>query len=328
MDPSVDPLGGAHPVQLELAAEAQDFEREVVRALRAAGGDELVQRAERAPDTRQQLIEPVLGALGAWELSPRRDPVELEAAAALCRGAGYWATPYPVAECLARPAGCDGLLVVADTEPAAAVAGIDLHWATVALDGSVGTATALPVAEPVRDSAFVTGLQVRPADSAVRDGPLDLALGLTLSCWTLLGMLDRAMELVRGHVSVREQFGRPLAQFQGVQFQLTDAEVERRGVDVLARYALWSIQTGRPEAVEDALAVRLAALDAADTVFRTAHQLHGASGFCDETTVSWLSRYSLPLRRLPLGRTATEQSLTRRIGRRGLAGLFSDPAGV
>ncbi len=40
-------------------------------------------------------------------------------------------------------------------------------------------------------------------------------------------------------------------------------------------------------------------------VFRVCHQLHGAVGFCDETTLSWLSRYSQPLRRLPLGLSAT-----------------------
>ena len=120
----------------------------------------------------------------------------------------------------------------------------------------------------------------------------------------------------------REQFGQPLASFQGVQFQLTDAEVERAGFEELAKYTLWSVETGRPEALEDALALRVAAIEASDLVFRIGHQLHGAIGFCDETTVSWLSRYSQPLRRLPLGLAATRDALTGRIGRRGLTGLF------
>lgn len=327
MNTSGGASGGPHEVRIELAAEAAEFGREVVRAIGAAGGDELVQRAERDPGARQQLIEPVLAGLGAWELAPRRDPVELEAAAALCRGAGYWAAPYPVAERLARPDDpeYDGLIVVAGAEPAGPVTGLDLRWATVSPDGGRGAARALPSPAATRESAFVTALEVRPVDG---DGSADLALALTLPCWTLLGMLDRALELARAHVCIREQFGRPLAQFQGVQFQLTEAEVERRGVDLLARYALWSIQTDRREAVADALALRLAALEAADIVFRIAHQLHGAVGFCDETTLSWLSRYSLPLRRYPFGAVTTEELLTERIGRHGLAGLFSDPAGV
>ena len=105
-----------------------------------------------------------------------------------------------------------------------------------------------------------------------------MALGLVLPCWTLLGMLDRAMELTTTHVLEREQFGQPLAAFQSVQFQLTDAEVERAGLEELAKYALWSIEAGRPEAIEDALALRLAAIEAAEIVFRIAHQLHGAIG--------------------------------------------------
>ena len=109
-----------------------------------------------------------------------------------------------------------------------------------------------------------------------------------------------------------------------MQFQLTDAEVERSGVEMLAKYALWSIGTGRDDALDDALALRMAAIEAAEVVFRVVHQLHGAIGFCDETTLSWLSRYSQPLRRLPLGLSATRDELTRRLGRRGLTGLFSE----
>jgi 3-oxo-4-pregnene-20-carboxyl-CoA dehydrogenase alpha subunit len=145
-----------------------------------------------------------------------------------------------------------------------------------------------------------------------------------LPCWTLLGMLDRALDLTRDYVRLREQFGQRLADFQGVQFQLTDAEVERSGLEVLAKYALWSIQCASSDAIGDALALRMAAIEAAEIVLRVAHQLHGASGFCDETTLSWISRYSQPLRRLPFGLSATRHHLTHQLGRRGLTGLFGD----
>jgi alkylation response protein AidB-like acyl-CoA dehydrogenase len=155
-------------------------------------------------------------------------------------------------------------------------------------------------------------------------GTADATLGLMLSCWTLLGTLDRAVDLTSAYILERRQFGQPLAAFQGVQFQLTDAEVERVGVEELAKYSLWSLVTGRPEALDDALALRVAALEAAEIVFRVAHQLHGAIGFCDETALSWVSRASIPLRRLPMGLSATRAELTRRIDRRGLTGLFSE----
>jgi hypothetical protein len=312
-------------VILELSDEALEFGRTALRALEAAGGDELAERAEQDPETRGSLVDAVLGDLGAWELDVRHSIDELEAAAALCRSAGWWALAYPVAERLARPMDLDvevdGLVVVAHATPAAPVYGIDARWAAVTLDGRRHVATPRPLTTSVRKAAYVTGLDLEPAAG---DGFLDLALGLVLPCWTLLGMLDRAMALTRAHVLGREQFGQPIGRFQGVQFQLTDAEVERVGLEELAKYALWSVEIGSDDAVVDALALRAAAIEAADLVLRVAHQLHGAIGFCDETFLSWLSRASVPLRRLPLNLAGTRAELARQLGRRGLTGIFSD----
>ncbi len=299
-------------MNLELSDDATEYGRQALRAFESAGGDLLVQQAEAKPSDREALVAPVLAELGAWDLDPRTDPDSLEAAAALCRSAGSWALPYPLAERLARPADLDvdGLIVVSAAAPEGAVAGLENRWAAVTLDGNRSTAVATAATGP----AFTAGLRLTQVDAA---GTGDVALGLVLPCWTLLGMLDRAVELTIAHVTLRKQFGQPLSSFQGVQFQLTDAEVERSGLEVLAKHALWSLDT------DDALALRLAALEAAEVVFRVCHQLHGAVGFCDETTLSWLSRYSQPLRRLPFGLSATRLQLTKRVGRRGLTGLFS-----
>ncbi len=299
-------------MNLELSADATEYGRQALRAFESAGGEELLQRAEAEPGRREALVAPVLDALGAWDLEVRTDPDAREAAAALCRSAGYWALPYPLAERLARPADLDtdGLIVVDAAAPEGAVAGLAHRWTAVTLDGARSAAVPTAVTGP----AFTAALELTEANGA---GPGDVALGLLLPCWTLLGMLDRAIELTIAHVTLRTQFGQPLSAFQGVQFQLTDAEVERSGVDILATHALWS------QDPEDALALRLAAIEAAEVVFRVCHQLHGAVGFCDETTLSWLSRYSQPLRRLPFGVSTTRQQLARRVGRRGLTGLFS-----
>lgn len=305
---------------IDLSDEALEFGRQALRAFEAAGGDSLVQRAEADPSTRESLVGPVLAGLGAWDLEPRDDADSLEAAAALCRSAGHWALPYPVAERLARPSDLDvdGLVVVAANRPTATLAGLDSRWAAVTLDGRHHRVTGTTGDGP----AFASRLELSPLDGD-GDGAGDLALALVLPCWTLLGMLDRALELTIAHVQLRQQFGQPLSAFQSVQFQLTDAEVERAGLDVLAKYTLWSVGEGHAEALDDALALRMAALEAAEVVFRVTHQLHGAVGFCDETTLSWLSRYSQPLRRLPLGLSATRDLLTSRIGRHGLVGLYS-----
>ena len=121
----------------ELSAEAKEFGQQALRAFEAAGGDELAQRAEADPTMRDALAGGVLADIDAWDLEPRDDPDSLEAAAALCRSAGYWALPYPVAERLSRSTelDADGLIVVADNRPAAAIRGVDIRWAAVTLDG-------------------------------------------------------------------------------------------------------------------------------------------------------------------------------------------------
>jgi hypothetical protein len=304
---------------LDLGDEAKEYGREALRAFESAGGDQLLQQAEAKPATRESLVAPILDGLGVRELEPRTDPDSLEAAAALCRSAGYWALPYPLAERLARPTDLDvdGLVVVDEAAPEAAIDGVQKHWAAVTLDGRRSNVVGRSAVGP----AFSAALQLTSID---HNGEADVPLALVLPCWTLLGMLDRAIDLTVSHVRMRKQFGQTLSSFQGVQFQLTDAEVERSGVDILAKYALWSI--GSDDALDDALALRLAAIEAAEAVFRVCHQLHGAVGFCDETTLSWLSRYSQPLRRLPLGLSATRDRLTGRLGPRGLTGLYSEGA--
>lgn len=312
-------------MNIDYSAEALEYGRQVQLALEAAGGEVLTQQAERDTDGRAHMVatvERVLGELGAWDLSPRTDADELEAAATLCRAVGNQLVAYPVAERLARPIdlAVDGLIVVDPSAPQGVVAGVEVRWATVTLDGRRSLAATRPLVGSARATAFVTDLDLQSVDG---DGADDIALALTLGSCTLLGMLDRAIDLTRLHVREREQFGQPLASFQNVQFRLTDAEVERSGVDMLAKYTLASIQHRAPDALLDALALRMAAIEAAEIVMRVCHQLHGATGFCDETTLSWASRYSQPLRRLPFGVSATREHLTMRLGRRALSGLFS-----
>jgi hypothetical protein len=300
-------------MQIDLTDEALEYEATVRKALEAAGGDELAPRAAADPEGRAALVEPVLDDLGVWDLDPTGSVDELEAAAAVCRAAGWWGVAYPVAERLA------GRIVVDDRKPQAVVGGIDRTWDAVTLDGRAFTATARPLTGLVRKHAYVADLELTPVD-----GTVDPVLALVLPSFTLLGMTERAMAMTRQYVNEREQFGKPIGRFQGVQFQLTDAEVERAGFEALAKYALWSHEAQQPEALQDALALRVAAIEAADLVFRISHQLFGAIGFCDETPISWVSRASVPLRRLPFGLADARAQLVASLGNRGLTGIFSD----
>jgi len=309
-------------MKLDLDDDALEFGDVVRDALGAAGGDDLVQRAERDPGSGEALCASVLEPLGVFDLDVRGTGEEAEAAAAACRSVGWWAAPGSVPERLARPhdLDADALAVVAGPRPAAAAHGTALRWVAVDTDGVRSTATLVPLSTTPRKASFVADLELAHIDEAGAD---DAVIGLILPCWTLLGMLDRAMSVTVDYVKQRHQFNKPLSAFQSVQFQLTEAEVERVGAEELAKYALWSFANRRPEALADALALRLAMIEAADTVMRICHQLHGAIGFCDETTISWLSRYSRPIRTLPLPLSGTRAELTGRVRSTGLVGLYA-----
>lgn len=308
-------------IELGLSADAEGFGEVVADAIAARGGFDLVMQAEAKPASRTTLVESLLDELGVWELESTADETQLQASATVCRVAGRFALPYPVAERLACPPDVAAQAVAAVIgSPRVNMADLPLKW--VAVDASDAIAGLRAVGEPLgtKLGSFVVPCEVgRPH----AESPGLFALSLTLLSFTLLGMIDSAFDLTVRHVREREQFGDRLVQFQGVQFQLADALVSRQCVGELANYALWSVSRNHAESLVDAIALRSSALNCADVVFRIAHQLHGATGFCDESAVSWLSRYSHPLRRLPLNGPETDEMLAELVAARGFDGLFA-----
>lgn len=150
---------------------------------------------------------------------------------------------------------------------------------------------------------------------------------LTLTAWTVLGCLERALELAVEHVRDRVQFGQPLSAFQAVQFQLADATVVVDGLRELCMFTLWRVVTDSDGSRPDALAARLHALDGARAVLRTCQQLHGAAGLCDEYDVSILCRHVQPALRLPFSAERTADELAAAVDRSGFVGLFPHGGG-
>ena len=308
-------------MNLDLADEAVELGRVVEAAIVAGGGDLIGPQIETDPETRHPRIDDLLAPLGVWELAPRADRVELEAAAEVCRVVGRYALPYPVAARLGRLDEFDAVFPIDHTRPRADAADLPLALAGITADGRLGPLRVRGARLGSELGYFVVDVELGdPASPATAAAG---ALPLVLASWTLLGMVERAIELTVVHTHEREQFGRRLADFQGLQFQLTDAAVAGRGLAEQARYSLWSFAVDPDGARTDALALRLAALDGAATVLRIAHQLHGATGFCAEHVLSRLSRHSQPLRRLPWSTSATESALLDAIERDGFDGLFT-----
>ncbi len=295
----------------ELSGEAIDFERAVASALAASGGFEHVRRAESDPSHRYAVGEQ-LAQLGMWELNTRDDS-QMEAAALGCRAAGRVALPYPIAERIVayHVKGADAVGLVTSATSPVAHADLDLQWSVIGMDGRTAPVAAARQPGRTKLAGFTARVVLGPWDKTSDIGPVLL----TLQSWTLLGMLQAALDLTCEYVRDRRQFGQALAEFQSVQFALTDVSVATQGLEELCKYTLWAVLHRPAQAWTDALVLRTASLEAAETTFRVGHQLHGAIGFCDESNISWLSRYSQVLRRLPLGRAQTEAALAAQIAR-------------
>ena len=302
-----------------LPDEAQDLAAAAAKAFDSIGGVDAFRRAEADPATRQAEVAPVLEALGVDELDPRSDPTSLAAAAALCEAAGRVALPHPLAAALVLDA--EGRPTVAIPAALARLDHGDLfdEWRVGSLDGS-SRGVGRPVGHRLgsRLGRFVSDLEV--AAGTVEEA--DLLLQQVLVAWTVLGSVDRAVELAVEHVNGRIQFGKPLAAFQAVQFQLADAAVAVAGLRELAGFTLWRWEQHRADARADVLALRLHACETARAVLRTAQQLHGAAGVCDEYDVSILVRAVQPALRLPFGPERAATELARSIAADGFDGLF------
>ncbi len=304
--------------------EATELGRAASKAFAAVGGVDAARRAEEDPAFRSTAVAGTLDALGLEDLDPRSDPDALAAAAAVCEAAGRAALPYPVASVLLADGDRRPFAVVPDGAPRVDHGDLFPEWVVSTADGT--TAIARPAGGPLATvlGTFVTDVEI--GGVAAGPGPIDHHVALTAS--TVLGVVDRAVELAVEHVNGRIQFGKPIASFQAVQFQLADCAVAVAGLRELTRFTLWRIGDDLPAARPDVLALRLHSIDVARQVLRTTQQLHGAAGVCDEYDVSVLTRMVQPALRLPWSAERTAAALADAIDEHGFEGLFPHGAAL
>jgi alkylation response protein AidB-like acyl-CoA dehydrogenase len=104
-----------------------------------------------------------------------------------------------------------------------------------------------------------------------------------------LGLAQSALELAVRYAKQREQFGRPIADFQAVQFMIADMAVQVEAARLLTYRAADALGRGRPYAKEAAMA-KLYASEAANRVVSLGVQIHGAYGYSKEYTIERLFR--------------------------------------
>jgi len=104
-----------------------------------------------------------------------------------------------------------------------------------------------------------------------------------------VGLAQGAYDLALAYAKERHQFGKPIAEFQAVQFALADMATEIDAGRALVHRAAWLKDAGKPFALAAAQAKLYTGL-LSNRVVNAALQVHGGYGFMDEFAISRLYR--------------------------------------
>ena len=104
-----------------------------------------------------------------------------------------------------------------------------------------------------------------------------------------VGLAQGAYDLAAAYARERQQFGRPIAKFQAVQFKLADIATEIEAGRGLVYRAAWLKDQGRPFAKEAAMA-KLYTGELSNRAANWALQIHGGYGYMEEYAISRLYR--------------------------------------
>jgi short/branched chain acyl-CoA dehydrogenase len=104
-----------------------------------------------------------------------------------------------------------------------------------------------------------------------------------------VGLAQGAYDLSAQYAKERRQFGRPIAEFQAVQFALADIATEVEAGRSMVYKAAWVKDQGRPFGKEAAMA-KLYTGELSNRAANAALQIHGGYGFMDEFPISRLYR--------------------------------------
>jgi len=104
-----------------------------------------------------------------------------------------------------------------------------------------------------------------------------------------VGLAQGAYDLAERYAKERRQFGKPIVEFQAVQFRLADMATEIEAGRNLVHKAAWLKDEGRPFAKEAAMA-KLYTGELSNRVANWALQIHGGYGYMEEYAISRLYR--------------------------------------
>ncbi len=97
-----------------------------------------------------------------------------------------------------------------------------------------------------------------------------------------VGTAQAALERAQQYMNERQQFGKPIAAFQALQFKLADMATELVAARQMVRLAAFKLDSGDPEATAYCAMAKRFATDVGFNVCDSALQLHGGYGYIRE----------------------------------------------
>lgn len=104
-----------------------------------------------------------------------------------------------------------------------------------------------------------------------------------------VGLAQAAYEEAIKYARERETFGKPIAQYQAIQWMLADAATEIQAARWMVYWAAWLKEKGSPYTKAAAMA-KLFATEVSEKVCRNAIQIHGGYGYSSEYPVERIYR--------------------------------------
>ena len=104
-----------------------------------------------------------------------------------------------------------------------------------------------------------------------------------------LGIGEGALEYTVNYIKERQQFGKPLAANQGVQFMVADMATALDAAQLLVYRAAWLKDNGLPHGTEASMAKKFAT-DTSMEVCTNCVQLMGGYGYCSEFPIERMMR--------------------------------------
>jgi alkylation response protein AidB-like acyl-CoA dehydrogenase len=94
-----------------------------------------------------------------------------------------------------------------------------------------------------------------------------------------LGAAQAALDSTMRYMAERRAFGKPIDQFQALQFRLAEIEIEMQAARTFLRQAAWKLDTGAPDATKFCAMAKMFVTETGSKVADRCLQMHGGYGY-------------------------------------------------